>query len=163
VDSMSTLHGVHRHFLKYSGLHGLYSMDCSWTLHRIHGLSVDSMRAASLTYLMKKKVNHIYKSMCSEQESNSGPFGHHKTTHQPTELTGHVSNGLFRKYIMPTPRVGNELPQSQSSTLNPQPSHHHQQQQQQQQQQQRVLPPQHPGKYQPPPTITTPLTTITTT
>ena len=45
VESMSTLHGVHRHFQKYSGLHGQCSNSVSWTLWTIFcGLLVDFRR-----------------------------------------------------------------------------------------------------------------------
>src|SRR5882724_7566510 len=61
--SMSTrcaVHGVHRHFLKYSGLHGQCSNSVSWTpwtiSRRLLMDSVDSMRTASLIYLFKKNL-----------------------------------------------------------------------------------------------------------
>src|SRR6202044_1972985 len=66
-----------------------------------HGLSVDSMRAASLIHLIKKNLM-IFKNKCSQRELNSDPFSRCTTTHQTAELNGHVSIGLFRKYIMPT-------------------------------------------------------------
>ena len=51
VESMRSPHGVLMDFPKYSGLHGESSMD---SMETPHGLSVDSMRAASLIYLIKK-------------------------------------------------------------------------------------------------------------
>src|SRR6266481_3048900 len=45
MESMSTLHGVHRHFQKYSGLHGQCSNSVSWTPWTIFcGLLVDFRR-----------------------------------------------------------------------------------------------------------------------
>src|ERR1700735_3222059 len=108
MDSMRTpwiLEGVHG-CISYS-LHRVH-MESRETLQNIMdsvetpcGLSVDSMRAASLIYLIKKNLM-IFKNKCSQRELNSDPFSRCTTTHQTAELNGHVSIGLFRKYIMPT-------------------------------------------------------------
>ena len=95
-----SLHRIHVHSMDsaqtvFHGLCALYSIDCSWTLH---GLHEDSF----LIYLRKNNFNHIYINNCFQQKSNSGPFSHYTMTCQPTELTGHVGMGLFKKYIIPT-------------------------------------------------------------
>jgi hypothetical protein len=125
----------------FHGLCALYSVDCLWTLR---GLHEDSF----LIYLRKNNFNHIYINICLRRESNSGPFGHCKTTRQPTELTGHVGIGSFRKYIIPTSRDADQ-PTATASEPQPHPpprpsnNHHHHQ--------------------QPPPPPSPPATTTTTT
>jgi hypothetical protein len=92
MDSMSTWCGVHKESMDFMAVFPtVYMESMDYILWTAHGLSVDSMRAASLIYLMKKNLNNIYYNKCSQQESNSGPFSHCKMTHQPAELTGHVS------------------------------------------------------------------------
>src|ERR1700735_1628564 len=65
VESMRSPHGVQRHSLKYSGLHGESTMDSVETPRGLSvdssWISVDSMRTAALIYLIKKNVNHIQK------------------------------------------------------------------------------------------------------
>src|ERR1700691_829573 len=107
VESMRSPHGVQRDSLKYSGLHGESTMDsvetpCGLSVDS-SWISLDSMRTAALINLIKKNLM-IFKNKCSERESNSDPFGRCTTARQTAELNGHVSIGLFRKYIMPTSR-----------------------------------------------------------
>src|ERR1700727_3380504 len=94
MDSMWSPHGVQRDSPKYSGLHGESTMDsvetpCGLSVDS-SWISVDSMRTATLIYLINKKLI-IFKNKYSQRGSNSGPFGRCITTPQPAELTGHVS------------------------------------------------------------------------